>query len=145
MTVQADAIKQVPLLTVFEDRIRSLEPRKAQPRVILQPKVKTLKPEWKFETSIFRPYIRDDQNLLDQCFDFDWKCSNLEKTNDNKQRRTRHDVFVEALVSPHYFFFDAAEDGSFMRTPFNDIDSLLALPEHVFGAPNEWLPFTGLS
>jgi len=38
-----------------------------------------IKVEWKFENSIFKDYIRDNEALLNNCFDFDWKCSKIEK------------------------------------------------------------------
>lgn len=35
--------------------------------------------EWTFEKSIFSTYIRDSDDLLDKCFEFDWENSRLDK------------------------------------------------------------------
>ncbi|KAL4468589.1 hypothetical protein ABPG74_005092 [Tetrahymena malaccensis] len=35
--------------------------------------------EWTFEKSIFSTYIRDSDDLISQCFDFDWENSRLDK------------------------------------------------------------------
>lgn len=39
-------------------------------------KVKT---PWDFNKSVFKDYKADNALLLDQCFEFDWSCSKIEK------------------------------------------------------------------
>ena len=38
-----------------------------------------IKTPWDFFRSVFRDYKPDTQTLLDECFEFDWACSKLEK------------------------------------------------------------------
>ena len=74
-----DGTQEVKLLTVsflnenHANRIACPRPK--------QKKVKKFKivKEWKFEESVFKNYKRDTKSLLDACFDFDWRCSKLEK------------------------------------------------------------------
>ena len=39
--------------------------------------------EWKYETSIFKEWTRDDEEKLLQCFEFDWGLSKCEKLISN--------------------------------------------------------------
>lgn len=38
-----------------------------------------LKTPWDFFKSVFRDYKPDNDILLDECFEFDWSCSKIEK------------------------------------------------------------------
>ena len=62
----------------------------------------------------------------------------------NKQK-TRFEHFQEAIESPVNFFFDVIDDHSFAVAPFANINTLLALPEDVFGTPMDWTPFNGMN
>lgn len=41
--------------------------------------VERLKTPWSIFNSVFKDYKPDNQALLDECFEFDWSCSKLEK------------------------------------------------------------------
>ena len=54
---------------------------------------------------------------------------------------SRLDNFRAALDSHQNFFFDAFDADTFVRAPFSDIDSLLALPAEKFGTVASWKPY----
>ena len=62
------------------------KPRIREQIYILPPKI-ILKIPWRYETSLFKDWRKDDTDMLDRCFDFDWKNSFIEKiiakTNEN--------------------------------------------------------------
>ena len=57
----------------------------------------------------------------------------------------RWQLFDEVARSPYNFFFDPADDASFIVAPPPfDIDELMKLPAESFGTPHDWVPFIGL-
>lgn len=64
-----------------EDYVKNteLKPRIADRVYLCPPKEAIGDIPWSFENSIFRSYKRDEEELLNKCFEFDWECCKLNK------------------------------------------------------------------
>jgi len=56
----------------YRPRIDTL-PRTRE-KTYVAPKDKVSKREWSLSISIFRDWKKDDETLLNKCFEFDWGC-----------------------------------------------------------------------
>ena len=50
-------------------------------------KVVKIKPKWQMEKSIFKKYQNEGPKLIERCFEFDWKCSKIEKIIKSEEQR----------------------------------------------------------
>jgi hypothetical protein len=41
---------------------------------------------WNLSKSVFNTFVQDTEVLMDKCFDFDWRCSRIEKILDNASK-----------------------------------------------------------
>ena len=58
---------------------------------------------------------------------------------------TRLDKFHSALDRADNFFFDRIAEDEYAVAPYKSIDDFLTLPTDIFGGPDAWLPFNGVS
>ena len=56
-----------------------------------------LKTPWSFFNSVFRDYKPDNKELLDECFEFDWSCSKLEKIIKNEEERIKCKQYLKSI------------------------------------------------
>lgn len=81
--------------TYFEPRVKS-KPRQKD-HVYIPPKLKKEKSPWNFNTSIFKDYQKDTEELLDRCFEFDYKCSRIHTLFDKSKEKE-----VKAVLRKFY-------------------------------------------
>lgn len=49
------------------------------------PKKEKLKIVWSYEKSLFKDWKKDDEEMLNNCFNADWETSRIEKIIKNKE------------------------------------------------------------
>jgi hypothetical protein len=63
---------------------------KPRPENTVTPRPKT---PWKFEKSFFTQYKDPTDQLMIDCFEFDWSCSKMEKWLERSSRQVRDNVY----------------------------------------------------
>lgn len=60
------------------------------------PKKEKLKIVWTYEKSLFKDWKKDDQEILNNCFNTDWDCSRIERIIRNKDEIPEFKEFLRS-------------------------------------------------
>ena len=63
-----------------------------------------IKTPWDFFKSVFRDYKPDTQAILDECFEFDWASSKIEKIVKGEEEIAKTKAFLKSVYKHMYTF-----------------------------------------
>jgi hypothetical protein len=72
-------------------------------------KVKT---PWDFSKSVFRDYKADNADKLEECFEFDWSCSKIEKVIKGEEETALCKAYLKSIykiIRETYKYFSAVD------------------------------------
>ena len=94
---------------------------KVKPRIAVNEVEQDLEePDWEMNNSFFSKYKIDNDSLMAQCFDFDWKCSSIERLVKNDEEREE----IMKYLRPRYGTFREAYKHLACLAPSAEIPSL---------------------
>jgi hypothetical protein len=56
-----------------------------------------LKTPWSVFNSVFRDYKPDNPTLIDECFEYDWSCTKLEKILKNEEEQLKSKEYLKSI------------------------------------------------
>jgi hypothetical protein len=64
----------------------------------VNPKDDEIRPKWRFQLSLFKPYKYDTEKQFDKCFEFDWKCTKMPRLVKDVEDRVK----LKEIVRKYY-------------------------------------------